>query len=197
MSPAAGKTGTTNDYHDAWFIGFTPHLTTGVWVGYDQPRTIIGRGYAAELAVPMWARFMKEATRNDKADWFTRPSGMTTARICRLSGKLATDSCHDDERSLAYYENFVAGTEPTETCPIHNPVLAKPFRALAALFGLKSAPNAAHAPAAPPPQQAAVIEAPPPPKAEAKPEAKKRGFWSKVFGVGKDEKDKKDDRTRE
>ena len=102
MSPAAGKTGTTNDYHDAWFIGFTPHLTTGVWVGYDQPRTIIGRGYAAELAVPMWARFMKEATRNDKADWFTRPSGMTTARICRLSGKLATDSCHDDERSLAY-----------------------------------------------------------------------------------------------
>src|SRR4030095_17241897 len=89
-----------------------------------------------------------------KADWFTRPSGMTTARICRFSGKLATDSCHDDERSLAYYENFVAGTEPTETCPIHNPVLAKPFRALAALFGLKSAPNAAHAPAAAPPQQA-------------------------------------------
>jgi penicillin-binding protein 1A len=197
MSPAAGKTGTTNDYHDAWFIGFTPHLTTGVWVGYDQPRTIIGRGYAAELAVPMWARFMKEATRNDKADWFTRPSGMTTARICRLSGKLATDSCHDDERSLAYYENFVAGTEPTETCPIHNPVLAKPFRALAALFGLKSAPNAAHAPAAPPPQQAAVIEAPPPPKAEAKPEAKKRGFWSRVFGVSKDGRDKKDERKRD
>ena len=96
MSPAAGKTGTTNDYHDAWFIGFTPHLTAGVWVGYDQPRTIIGRGYAAELAVPMWARFMKEATRNDKADWFSRPRGMTTARICRLSGKLATDSCHDE-----------------------------------------------------------------------------------------------------
>jgi len=191
MSPAAGKTGTTNDYHDAWFIGFTPHLTTGVWVGYDQPRTIIGRGYAAELAVPMWARFMKEATRNDKADWFTRPSGMTTARICRLSGKLATDSCHDDERSLAYYENFVAGTEPTETCPIHNPVLAKPFRALAALFGLKSAPNAAHAPAAAPPQQAAVIEAPPPPKVEAKPEQKKRGFWSRVFGVNKDDEKKK------
>ena len=67
MLPAAGKTGTTNDYHDAWFVGFTPRLATGVWVGYDQPRTIIGRGYAAELAVPMWARFMKEATRNDKA----------------------------------------------------------------------------------------------------------------------------------
>ncbi len=45
--PAAGKTGTTNDYHDAWFVGFTPKLVTGVWVGYDQPKTIIGNGYAA------------------------------------------------------------------------------------------------------------------------------------------------------
>jgi penicillin-binding protein 1A len=191
MLPAAGKTGTTNDYHDAWFIGYTPHLTAGVWVGYDQPRTIIGRGYAAELAVPLWARFMKEATRSDKADWFTRPRNVTTARICRLSGKLATDACHDDEKSLAYYENFVAGTEPTETCPIHNPVVAKPFRALAALFGLKSAPSAAHAPAPAPPQQSAVSEAPPPPKVEAKPEQKKRGFWSRVFGVNKDDDKKK------
>ena len=56
--PAAGKTGTTNDYHDAWFVGFTPKLVTGVWVGYDQPRTIISNGYAAQLAVPMWAHFM-------------------------------------------------------------------------------------------------------------------------------------------
>src|SRR5262245_24487460 len=195
MLPAAGKTGTTNDYHDAWYIGYTPHLTAGVWVGYDQPRTIIGRDYAADLAVPLWARFMKQATANDKADWFTRPSGVTTARICRLSGKLATDSCHDDQKSLAYYENFVAGTEPTETCPIHNPVLAKPFRALAALFAPKSAP-AAHAPTAVPPPAPAASEVPPAPKAEAKQEPKKRGFWSKVFGVGKDDKDKKEDKKR-
>jgi penicillin-binding protein 1A len=191
MLPAAGKTGTTNDYHDAWFVGFTPNLATGVWVGYDQPRTIIGRGYAAELAVPLWARFMKEATRNDKAEWFGRPRGVTSARICRLSGKLATDSCHEsggDQRSLAYYENFVAGTEPTETCPIHNPVLSKPFRALAALFAPKSAP-AAHAPAAAPPPAPAVSEAPPAPKVETQPAPKKRGFWSRVFGVGKDKKD--------
>jgi penicillin-binding protein 1A len=72
MLPAAGKTGTTNDYHDAWFIGYTPHLAAGVWVGYDQPRTIIARGFAADLAVPMWARFMKEVTRNDKPDWLDR-----------------------------------------------------------------------------------------------------------------------------
>ena len=65
--PAAGKTGTTNDYHDAWFVGYTPKLVTGVWVGYDQPRTIIGSGYAAVLAVPMWGRFMTAATRKDQA----------------------------------------------------------------------------------------------------------------------------------
>jgi 1A family penicillin-binding protein len=194
MLPAAGKTGTTNDYHDAWFIGFTPHLATGVWVGYDQPRTIIGRGYAGELAVPLWARFMKQATRTDKADWFSRPRGVTTARICRISGKLATDSCHDDERSTAYYENFVVGTEPVDTCPIHNPVLAKPFRALAALFAPKSAATAAPAAVAPQPQAAAVTEAPPPPKVDAQPQQKKRGFWSRVFGGNKD---RKDDRKEE
>ena len=53
--PAAGKTGTTNDYNDAWFVGFTPHLVAGVWVGFDQPKTIIASGYAADVAVPIWA----------------------------------------------------------------------------------------------------------------------------------------------
>ena len=53
--PAAGKTGTTNDYHDAWFIGYTPKLVTGVWVGFDQPRTILPNGYASDVAVPLWA----------------------------------------------------------------------------------------------------------------------------------------------
>ncbi|MBI2186954.1 MAG: hypothetical protein HYU37_07490 [Acidobacteria bacterium] len=52
--PAAGKTGTTNDYRDAWFIGDTPYLATGVWVGDDMPRTIRNRGYAATVAVPLW-----------------------------------------------------------------------------------------------------------------------------------------------
>ena len=64
--PAGGKTGTTNEYKDAWFIGFTPSLVTGVWVGYDQPQTIRRNGYAAELAVPMWTRFMKVATKGMK-----------------------------------------------------------------------------------------------------------------------------------
>jgi 1A family penicillin-binding protein len=75
MLPAGGKTGTTNDYRDAWFIGFTPSLVTGVWVGYDQPRTIRREGYAAELAVPMWARFMKAATKGHRPEWVERPRG--------------------------------------------------------------------------------------------------------------------------
>src|SRR5687768_1155567 len=75
MLPAGGKTGTTNDYRDAWFIGFTPSLVTGVWVGYDQPRTIRREGYAAELAVPMWTRFMKDATKGMKPAWIARPRG--------------------------------------------------------------------------------------------------------------------------
>jgi len=73
--PAGGKTGTTNDYHDAWFIGFTPNLVAGVWTGYDQPQTIRRNGYAAELAVPMWTRFMKAATKGQKPVWITRPRG--------------------------------------------------------------------------------------------------------------------------
>jgi len=73
--PAAGKTGTTNDYRDAWFIGFTPSLVAGVWTGFDQPQTIRRNGYAAELAVPMWTRFMKEATKGQKPSWIERPRG--------------------------------------------------------------------------------------------------------------------------
>lgn len=73
--PAGGKTGTTNDYKDAWFIGFTPSLVTGVWVGYDQPQTIRRNGYAAQLAVPMWTRYMKAATKGQRATWIERPRG--------------------------------------------------------------------------------------------------------------------------
>jgi penicillin-binding protein 1A len=80
--PAAGKTGTTNDYKDVWFVGFTPTLVTGVWVGYDQPQTIRRNGYAAELAVPMWTHFMKAATKGQKAVWLDRPRGaLRDARV--------------------------------------------------------------------------------------------------------------------
>ena len=116
--PAAGKTGTTNDFNDAWFIGFTPSLVTGVWVGFDQPQTILPNGFAADVAVPFWAKFMKVATANDKPEWFKPPYGVTTAIVCRLSGKLASEECNHVEavgkdgqietRSMVYTEYFSA-----------------------------------------------------------------------------------------
>ena len=191
--PAAGKTGTTNDYHDAWFVGFTPKLAAGVWVGYDQPRTIIGGGYASVLAVPVWGRFMAAATTKDRPEWFSTPARITSATICRLSGKLATDSCHESvtdanghvtNESTVYTEYFVEGTEPTELCPIHRRLTTNPFKALAALIS----PGRASSPAEPvvtqPPTQH-VETAPAPPQPTPQPEQKKRGFWSKVFGGGK------------
>ena len=84
--PAGGKTGTTNDFVDAWFVGFTPSLVAGVWMGFDTPRTIIKNGFAGFLAVPVWAKFMKVATKNDAAAWFRVHVGWWR-RICRLSGK--------------------------------------------------------------------------------------------------------------
>jgi penicillin-binding protein 1A len=83
--PAGGKTGTTNDYHDAWFVGFTPKLVTGVWVGFDQPRSIRRAGYASELAVPLWARFMTSATRADPVRWIARPRGIDDNRLERVA----------------------------------------------------------------------------------------------------------------
>src|SRR5204863_5429313 len=119
-----------NDYKDAWFVGYTPHLATGVWVGYDQPRTIIRNGYASDLAVPLWGRFMMAATHDDKPDWFRPPITVTSATICRLSGKLATDGCsgvavldkdgNTEIKSMVYTDYFVRGTEPIDYCPLHD-----------------------------------------------------------------------------
>jgi penicillin-binding protein 1A len=129
--PAGGKTGTTNEFRDAWFVGFTPKLVTGVWVGFDRPQTILPRGFASDIAVPLWASFMKRATVNDRPEWLTPPPGITTARVCRVSGLLAGPGCDDVEvvgrnqqlerRSMVYTESFVGGTEPTKVCQLHAP----------------------------------------------------------------------------
>ena len=91
--PAAGKTGTTDDYSDAWFVGYTPHLVTGVWFGLDTPAPIMNSGFASVVAVPAWAEFMKTATAHDRADWFTPPADVERVTICRVSGQLATEGC--------------------------------------------------------------------------------------------------------
>ena len=90
---AAGKTGTTNDYRDAWFVGFTPDLVTGVWVGFDQPKTIVPGGYASELAVPIWGTFMRDATAGSPSRWLNRPSDLVAIEICQDSGLLPNGAC--------------------------------------------------------------------------------------------------------
>ena len=212
--PAAGKTGTTNDYVDAWFVGFTPHLVTGVWIGFDQPKTIIANGYAGELAVPMWAAFMKTATRGVKPEWFERPANVTGVNVCRLSGKLPNDGCGSvpvvnndgsvENRSLIYTEYFVRGTQPTTMCPLHpgHSLVEK----LAGIFGKEvgkpvsvgevgSMPPAASTSGsiavsreAPKPDQNAQTATPEEPK-------KKKGFWSRLFG-GDDKKKEEEEKKK-
>jgi penicillin-binding protein 1A len=205
--PAAGKTGTTNDFNDAWFIGFTTKLVTGVWVGFDQPRTILPNGFAAEVAVPVWAKFMKAATRDDKPEWLVPPAGVTSARVCRISGKLAADGCDDVEvvatngqlerRSMIYTEYFAKGTEPATFCDQHlsHGIMTK----LAGLFG------ADHPPAPPrvedtgvAPTATATAGTVPPAQAEVAPPAppqKKRGFWSRLFGKGNSDQQREEQAT--
>jgi penicillin-binding protein 1A len=94
LKKAAGKTGTSNDYTDAWFVGYTPQIVTGVWFGYDTPHTIMRRGFAGVVAVPAWARFMIAATSGSRDEWFQRPGSLVPVKLCRISGLLATDRCH-------------------------------------------------------------------------------------------------------
>jgi 1A family penicillin-binding protein len=91
--PAGGKTGTTDDYADAWFVGYTPHLVAGVWFGLDTPAPIMDRGFAGTVAVPAWARFMKAATSGARPDWYPVPSDVEKVAICRASGARAADAC--------------------------------------------------------------------------------------------------------
>ena len=201
--PAGGKTGTTNDFKDAWFIGFTPKLVAGAWVGFDQPKTILPNGFAGDVVVPVWAAFMKGATKGDKPSWLAAPEGVSTARVCRLSGKLASDGCDEVEvisdsgktehRSMVYNEVFARGTAPTEVCNLHQK--RSFFGQLAAAFGDHDKPAAPRvedtgvtpADAAVPVVEAPAVAAAPPPEEPAAPK-KKRGFWSKFLGIGKDEK---------
>ncbi len=120
--------GATDDYKDAWFVGFTPELAAGVWIGFDQPRAIITDGYASELAAPLWAQFMKAALADRPAGWLAPPADVVAVEVCALSGALVRDRCRQTgERELdairasrpTYVEYFVEGTEPGERCPIH------------------------------------------------------------------------------
>ncbi|MEO0009239.1 MAG: PBP1A family penicillin-binding protein [candidate division WOR-3 bacterium] len=112
--PAAGKTGTTDDYTDAWFIGFTPTLTCGVWIGFDQKRTIFRGATGGVIAAPVWGELMKQVYQ-DTLSAFPVPPEIVTLPVCEQTGKLATPLC-----PRARYEVFIQGTEPTASCPLHN-----------------------------------------------------------------------------
>ncbi len=111
--PAAGKTGTTNDYRDAWFLGFTPDLLTVVWVGFDGRTDLNLAG--SEAALPIWTEFMKKATSGFPETTFLPPPGIVLARIDPASGQLATPDC---PRSLE--EAFFEGQQPASLCPLHS-----------------------------------------------------------------------------
>ncbi len=118
--PAAGKTGTTDDYGDAWFVGYTPGLVAGVWFGHDAKKTIMNRGFAGTVAVPAWAEFMKKATKGRKPEWFQMPSDVERMSVCRKSGLRASAACRiaytEDPGGNVYSDYFLTGTGPYETC---------------------------------------------------------------------------------
>jgi penicillin-binding protein 1A len=106
--PVAGKTGTTNDTHDAWFIAFTPDLLAGVWVGFDSDRSLGSRETGGHAAAPIWTEFMKKVMKGRPAVDFPVPHGVAFAQVDRATGLRAVPGSEAD------LEVFVRGSEPTE-----------------------------------------------------------------------------------
>jgi penicillin-binding protein 1A len=119
--PCAGKTGTGNEYKDAWFIGFTPYISCGIWIGFDSEETTLGGnlfGTGAAAALPIWAGFMEKASEilGYPEDDFKYASNITTLRLCKSSYQKATPNCPE---SSVYTEYFLNGTEISESCHVH------------------------------------------------------------------------------
>jgi membrane carboxypeptidase/penicillin-binding protein len=110
VGPIAGKTGTSNEERDAWFAGYTPELVAVVWVGFDEPRSM---GLAASsIALPIWSRFLKDATGGRVRGAFLRPPDVEEIEIDPTTGAVALAGC--PSRRVEY---FLPGTEPSTTCP--------------------------------------------------------------------------------
>ncbi|MBV8771151.1 MAG: hypothetical protein JO166_02305 [Deltaproteobacteria bacterium] len=141
--PAAGKTGTSEDYRDAYFIGYTRRLVSGVWVGFDQPQDIGLPG--ADAALPAWVRFMEESVRQPQLGFGPPPPGITMVTIDPISGGLATSAC-----PRVATLPFLSGTEPRQTCRLHGGIFAA------------SAPSSANPIASPPNSGSAQLTTPAP-----------------------------------
>ena len=112
--PAAGKTGTTDNFIDAWFIGFTPDLVTAVYIGNDDRKPLGNKMTGGVVAAPIWAKFMKNALKNNEKKDFLQPDKITKISVCKESGLLPTDSC-PEILTVA----FIKGTEPVSYCTVH------------------------------------------------------------------------------
>jgi len=114
--PAAGKTGTTQGWSDAWFVGFTPQIAAGCWFGVDDFKVPLGPGQdGSRAALPAWAKFMKSAhdTLELPIQKFEKPSGIQDKEICTVTKKLPLPACPVEQ------EIFKKGTEPTQKCKVH------------------------------------------------------------------------------
>jgi penicillin-binding protein 1A len=115
--PAAGKTGTTNDFKDAWFVGFTSSITCGVWVGFDQPATIIPHGYGSALALPVWTQVMNSASQRYPAEPLKPPVALQQATVCSISNAIATSGCV--AAGTAYEIDLPVDKIPRGICKVH------------------------------------------------------------------------------
>ncbi|MGI6575833.1 MAG: PBP1A family penicillin-binding protein [bacterium] len=114
--PAAGKTGTSQNYGNAWFVGYTPDLVVSVWVGNDKANESVG-GSGATLAAPIWVKFIQQALATTPPHDFTRPDNIVEVEICTASGLRAGNWCPEEEKTT---ELFVQGTEPWRNCDAHS-----------------------------------------------------------------------------
>ncbi len=169
--PIAGKTGTTNDFRDAWFIGYTPNLVAGVWVGFDDGSSV---GVPASVAaLPIFAEFVKLALGTELEEQFHEPPGIESVRVEASSGRRAGLGCPGE------YEDFLEGTAPTEVCEAEIfRVVRRPFDWL---FGGR---------------ERAQREPPPPPRGDrrdwrfdAREEREREKTWEDRFEKRRDEDD--------
>jgi 1A family penicillin-binding protein len=116
--PVAGKTGSTNEFKDAWFVGFSPHVVVGVWVGFDQPATIRRDAYGGKVAGPIWADFMRRAGRVVGSGTFDPPATLEADELCRVSFVKPVEGCP------LYTEYFKSSdAKPRQHCQIHQGTL--------------------------------------------------------------------------
>jgi membrane carboxypeptidase/penicillin-binding protein len=116
--PVAGKTGSTNAFKDAWFVGFSPRIVVGVWVGFDQPATIRRDAFGGRIAGPIWADFMRRVSRSIGGGTFQLPTTLEAEELCRVSFKKPVDGCP------IYTEYFKpSDPKPRQHCQIHEGTL--------------------------------------------------------------------------